>query len=664
MSTTTSPYGRVPGVPSVVVVGSAQPSQAVRTDGHLETFSPLSGGPAGGAGPSPRRGWLAPSTRVLAQGVGLVVLLGSALALSAVAPLPASAAPAPCPSGSPPVECPPVALPLGTELPVPAGPPTSVSCLPGSPRPECPSPGGTAAPGEPCPGPGCLPPPPPPIPPGGGQAGQGSANEAECGISALGGCVTNAITAFFRDLVTTALNPLLDLLSTTLLTTPTPQSLPHIGELWTNSWQILLASYAVLILIAGVLVMAYETLQTHSSVKEIAPRIVVGFLAGALSLWAASQAIDIANALAQAIMGSGLDAPSAGESLRNLILGPLNGGIFIILVGLFVAGMLLVLLLTYIVRVALTIVLIAGAPLALMFHALPQTEPIAYWWWKAFGGCLAIQVVQSLALITTLKVLLAPGGFSVFGPTTSGLANLLVALALFYILTKIPFWVLGSLRVSGRRSTVGTITRAYVVGTALGWINPRHHAPSTGQRSSPHGGPSGGGPSSGGPRGGGGPSGPNPSGGSGGCGPSGSGGRGPCGGAGRRPSGGGGRGPSRGNSPGGGRGPGHRGQVSPSGRLWPQPMSHRAMRPAVPGRPVPMTGIPGFGDRRVPTARSGLQSASSCQPSVHPAVPTPASPPRPSRVPPRRLPVDLPAARRSSSPRPVPTRRARSGGLW
>ncbi len=57
--------------------------------------------------------------------------------------------------------------------------------------------------------------------------------------------------------------------------------------------------------------------------------------------------------------------------------------------------MLVALLVTYVVRVALTIVLIAGAPLALMFHALPQTEGIAYWWWKAFGGCLAIQVGQS-----------------------------------------------------------------------------------------------------------------------------------------------------------------------------------------------------------------------------------------------------------------------------
>jgi hypothetical protein len=44
--------------------------------------------------------------------------------------------------------------------------------------------------------------------------------------------------------VTAALNPLLGLLSTTLLTTPTPASLPRIGELWTNSWQILLTCYA------------------------------------------------------------------------------------------------------------------------------------------------------------------------------------------------------------------------------------------------------------------------------------------------------------------------------------------------------------------------------------------------------------------------------------
>lgn len=313
-----------------------------------------------------------------------------------------------------------------------------------------------------CLGPGCIPQPststPPPAGPTTGQSGDVGGGEGDCGITNIGGCVTNAINAFFRGVVTDALNPLLDLLSRTLLTTPAPESLPRIGELWTNSWQIVLACYAMLVLIAGVLVMAYESMQARYSIKEIAPRIVVGFLAAALSLWAATTAIQIANALSQAVMGAGVEAASAGQTLKNLILGSLNGGIFIILLGVFLAGMLIVLLVTYIVRVALTIILIAGAPLALMCHALPQTEPVARWWWKAFGGCLAIQLGQSLTLITAMKVFLAPGGFTPFGSTRSDLVTLLVSLALLYILFKIPFWILGSLRGGGGRSLLSSLT--------------------------------------------------------------------------------------------------------------------------------------------------------------------------------------------------------------
>ncbi|MGH8920276.1 MAG: hypothetical protein ACRD0H_18415 [Actinomycetes bacterium] len=279
------------------------------------------------------------------------------------------------------------------------------------------------------------------------------------------------------------MNPLLELLSRTLLTTPAPESLPRIGELWTNSWQIVLACYGMLVLIAGVLVMAYESVQTRHSIKEIAPRIVAGFLAAALSLWAATTAIQIANALSHAVMGEGIDATSAGQTLKNLILGSLNGGIFIILIGVFLAGMLIVLLVTYIVRVALTIILIAGAPLALMCHALPQTEGIARWWWKAFGGCLAIQLGQSLTLITAMKVFLAPGGFTLFSPIASDLVNLLVALALLYILFKIPFWILGSLRGGGGRSLVSSLARGAVISKTVGSLGTqsgrgqRQHSP-------------------------------------------------------------------------------------------------------------------------------------------------------------------------------------------
>jgi hypothetical protein len=352
-----------------------------------------------------------------------------------------------------------------TAQPAPAPPPPS-SSAPAPPAQVLPiPPGDTVAPV--CTGPDCILPPPSPPPADlvTGQPVEGGNTRAECGITSIGGCVTNAITTFFRDLVIAALNPLLDLLSATLLSTPSPESLPRVGQLWNQSWEILLACYGLLVMTAGVLLMAHESLQTRYSIKEIAPRLVVGFLAGALNLVFATKAITIANALVTAVMGGGLDAGSVGETMKNMILAPLSGGeIFILILGVFLVIALIVLLITYLVRVGITLILIAGGPLAMMCHALPQTEGIAYWWWRAFGGCLAIQLAQSLALITGLRVFLAPGGFTPFGATRSTLVNLLVTLALLYILIKIPFWIFGSLRGGGHRSLVGTLARTYVIG--------------------------------------------------------------------------------------------------------------------------------------------------------------------------------------------------------
>jgi len=188
-----------------------------------------------------------------------------------------------------------------------------------------------------------------------GQPGGAGDTETECGITNIGACVATAIDDFFRGVVTAALNPLLELLSATLLTTPPPESLPRVGELWNQSWEILLACYGLLVMIAGVLLMAHESLQARYSVKELAPRLVVGFLAGALSLLLAAKAIAVANALAHAVMDGGLDPGAAGQSLKNLILGSLSGGIFLTFLGILLAVALLMLLVTYIVRVALQV---------------------------------------------------------------------------------------------------------------------------------------------------------------------------------------------------------------------------------------------------------------------------------------------------------------------
>ncbi|MDT0264121.1 hypothetical protein [Jatrophihabitans lederbergiae] len=286
--------------------------------------------------------------------------------------------------------------------------------------------------------------------------------------------ITKAINAFFGDLVKDALNPLLKLLGRTLLTTPDPTSLPRVGQMWENSREIAVACYALLILAAGILVMGYQTLQTRHSVKEIAPRIVVGFITANMSLLLAGHAVAFANALSTSLLSGGVDPQVAATTLTALVMNAVtNGGIFLTFIGLAVAGILISLLVCYVIRVALTVILIAGAPLALMCHALPQTEGIARWWWRAFAGVLAIQLAQSLTLVAALNVFIAPGGFSFFGPTAGGLADLIVTIALLYILFKIPFWILHAIQVGGGRSFIGGAVKGVIAYKTLGLLGLR-----------------------------------------------------------------------------------------------------------------------------------------------------------------------------------------------
>jgi hypothetical protein len=46
---------------------------------------------------------------------------------------------------------------------------------------------------------------------------------------------------------------------------------------WTGSWHILLTAYVILVLLAGLIIMSYQTLQARYTVKELAPRLPVGY---------------------------------------------------------------------------------------------------------------------------------------------------------------------------------------------------------------------------------------------------------------------------------------------------------------------------------------------------------------------------------------------------
>ncbi|UGT58792.1 conjugal transfer protein TrbL family protein [Nocardia asteroides] len=300
--------------------------------------------------------------------------------------------------------------------------------------------------------------------------GTSGAGSAECGVTNINGCVENAVDGFFRRIVETSLNPLLELLSKALLTTPEPGQIPEIGALWNQSWQMVLALYVLVVMAAGVLLMMRETVQTQWSIRELAPRLVIGFAAGGLSMVIATAGIGFANALAGALAGDGVDSSSAADALTELaVTSNQSRGVFILL-QLALSVMLLVLLISYVVRVTITILLIVGAPLALMCHGLPGLDGVARWWWRSFAACLAIQVVQSLTLVTVLRVLLTPGGWHLFGPDANEIADMTVALALMFVLIKTPMWLLSVLKIGQGRSFLGSIVRGFLAYKTLGLL--------------------------------------------------------------------------------------------------------------------------------------------------------------------------------------------------
>jgi hypothetical protein len=280
----------------------------------------------------------------------------------------------------------------------------------------------------------------------------------------VSGQINNAIDGWFRGLVTDALNPMLDLIGKTVLATPQVAGQGEVGQIWLISLGIADGLLVLFLLAAGALLMTNETLHSRYALKDALPRIVIAAVAANASLSLSGQLISFANALSAGFLAGGVDPAQASLQLKDFILGPVaNSGIFVILLGLVAAALAVVLLILYIVRATVVLILIAGAPLLLITHALPQTDGLARLWWRGMTAALGVQVAQALVLATAVRVFFNSGGRQALGLSVTGnLIDLLVCLCLFWILIRIPFWA-KDMAFSGRRTMVGQAARTYVL---------------------------------------------------------------------------------------------------------------------------------------------------------------------------------------------------------
>jgi len=287
----------------------------------------------------------------------------------------------------------------------------------------------------------------------------------------LPGQVRDAIDNWFKGLVLDALNPTLQLVGDTVLSTPELGSNAQIAGLWQIS---LIASDSLLVLfllVAAGLAMSHDTMQTNYAVKDLLRRLAFVAVVINASLSLVDQIVSISNALAAAFLGDGASAATAGGSLQNFVVGALSGGgIFLILLGLACAVAAVALMVLYVFRAAIVVVLVCAAPVMLLCHLFPQTEGLAHLWWRALGAAFAVQVAQAIVLAACVQVFFASDGTGSLGLSVGGsVIDLLLCLCLLFLLVRIPFWA-KQIAFGGRGAGTVRMVKAYVTARAIGGV--------------------------------------------------------------------------------------------------------------------------------------------------------------------------------------------------
>jgi hypothetical protein len=290
----------------------------------------------------------------------------------------------------------------------------------------------------------------------------------------------SAVLAWIGSVVQAGLNWTLGMLATTLFTSPDVTVLPQVRYASGQAQLVANASMALVVTVAGALAMAHGSLQDRYSIKELMPRLLIGFTLANLAVPIVSAAVTCVNAVTAALVGTQMTSAEALGQIRRILAGTVNGSLstWVGVLEALAMAMLVMLLFTWLGRLMGLLVIAGVGPVALACHALPVTEPVAQIWWRGLGGLLLTQVLQAVALHLAVATVLTPGAnLSGMGwpVDPNGIFNLMITCYLLWLVIRIPRWVsrtFGSAQGRGA-SVLGHIVRVVVVQQLLGAVGLR-----------------------------------------------------------------------------------------------------------------------------------------------------------------------------------------------
>ncbi len=231
--------------------------------------------------------------------------------------------------------------------------------------------------------------------------------------------------------------------------TGTPAGLTYehalVQQAWLAVWIITSAALALIIGWIGLSLILEEPLGGRgSSWRELIPRLLLGLVAAAASLWWCALVIDLAHAV------SGFIAATLDVTPADLLLAPVNtlltavksGSVGIALLLAFIyliyAVFCFYLLLQMVLRLALIDLLLALAPAAMGLWILPQTSGWSRQWLRMFATTVAQQAVQLIALALGIGFLAELAEIGPFEPARDLVWKLLMAVGFIYLATRVP----------------------------------------------------------------------------------------------------------------------------------------------------------------------------------------------------------------------------------
>ena len=231
--------------------------------------------------------------------------------------------------------------------------------------------------------------------------------------------------------------------------TGTPPGLTYEHEMVREAWAVVwaIASGALVVVLGWMglsLIIGEHLGRQQAGWREMVPRLVLGLVAAATSLWWCALVIDVADGV------SGFVAVELEVTPGDLLRAPLNTLLTAVQSGsVGMAQLLAVIYLVYgffvlyvlvqmVVRLALIDILLALAPIALGLWILPHTAGWGRHWLRLFMTTVFQQAIQLIALALGMGFLNEFASISAFEPVQDLIWKLLMSLAFIYLASRAP----------------------------------------------------------------------------------------------------------------------------------------------------------------------------------------------------------------------------------